>query len=461
MDGILQVMRRILAFFLCFATLIPYVGYAETDAEKRARIEAQLQQVEKQMLIQEQLVEGKRQERQSLERDLDILDAEVRKAQLGIQARALAIASLTDQIGDKEELISILNERLAKQRQSLSELIRQTHVSDDFSLVEIMLSNNSLSEFFVDVESSRAVKKSLNDSLRVLDEIKYDTQSQKMSLEEKQLQEAQMKQTQELEKKQIEVKEAQKQEILHMTKGEEAAYRELLASQQKTAAQLRAQLFSLLGGSGPIPFPEAVALAQVAGSATGVSPALILAVVEQESNYGSFTGSCLVGDIRAGKSVMHPDRDAPVFLAIAEILGFDAATQNVSCPLMRADGSRIGWGGAMGPLQFIPSTWAIYGGIVSNGSGGYVYSRSSDAIRSLTGGSVASNPFNKQDAFMAAALLLRDNGATGSYASDRLAALRYYAGWGGASNPQNQFYGDQVMERKARLEGDIRTLSAG
>lgn len=454
-------MYRIIAFFLCLLCAFPYVGHAETDAEKRARIEAQLQQVEKQMLVQQQLVDGKKQERQSLERDLGILDAEVRKAQLGIQARAIAIASLTEQIGDKEELLSILNERLVKQRSSLSELIRQTDATDDFTLAEVLLSNKNFSDFFTDVESFRSVKKSLNDSLQVLHEIKGDTQTQKMSLEEKQLEEARLKQTQELEKKSIEQKEREKGQILTVTKGEEAAYQELLISQQKTASQLRAQLFSLLGGSGPIPFPEAVALAQVAGDATGVSPALVLAVVEQESNYGSFTGSCLVGDIRAGKSVMHPDRDAPVFLAIAEILGFDAATQNVSCPLLRSDGSRIGWGGAMGPLQFIPSTWAIYGGIVSNGSGGYTYSRTSDAIRSLTGGSVASNPFNKQDAFMAAALLLRDNGATGTFASDRLAALRYYAGWGGASQPGNQFYGDQVMERKARLEGDIKTLDAG
>lgn len=454
-------MRRYVAIFLCAAYLLPQVTLAETDAEKRARIEAQLQQVEKQMIVQQQLVEGKKQERQSLERDLGILDAEIEKAQLGIQARALAISSLTDQIGDKEELISILNERLEKQRTSLAELIRQTEAVDDYSLVEVLLSNQSFSDFFTDVESFHAVKHSLNDSLQALTEIKTDTETQKMSLEEKQTAEARMKQLQELEKKQIEAKEGQKEQILQVTKGEEKAYQELLASQQKTAAQLRNQLFQLLGGSGAIPFPEAVALAQYAGTQTGVSPALILAVVEQESNYGSNTGSCQVGDIRQGKSVMHPERDAPIFLAIADVLGFEASTQNVSCPLMRADGSRIGWGGAMGPLQFIPSTWAIYGGIVSNGSGGYVYSKAQDAIRSLTGGSTASNPFNKQDAFMAAALLLRDNGATGSYASDRLAALRYYAGWGGASRSENQFYGDQVMERKARLEGDIRTLDAG
>ena len=112
----------------------------------------------------------------------------------------------------------------------------------------------------------------------------------------------------------------------------------------------------------------------------------------------------------------------------------------------------------MGPSQFIPSTWAIYGGIVNRGNG-WEYDKSADAIRRINGNSSAANPFNNQDAFIATALLLRDNGANGTYASDRLAALRYYAGWGGASNPANAFYGDQVMNRKARLTNEIKIIS--
>lgn len=461
-DVILAVMmRRFIAIFLCLLIVFPYIGNAaETPAEQRTRIEAQLKKVEQQMLVQQKLVDSKKNERQSLERDLDIIDGEIKKAQLGIQARSIAISSLTQQIGDKETLINVLDGRLDKQRTSLGELLRQTEAVDDFSLVEVLLSNKNFSDFFTDVESFRAVKQSLNDSLEVLSGIKNDTEIQKTSLEEKQIAEAKMKRLQELEKQQIEVKEREKGQILTVTKGEEKAYQALLASQQQTAAQLRNALFQLLGDSGSIPLPEAISLAKFAGSKTGVSPALILAILEQESNFGNFIGSCLVGDIRAGKSVMHPTRDAPVFMAIATILGFDAATQKVSCPILRSDGSRIGWGGAMGPLQFIPSTWAIYGGIVSVGNG-WVYQKSSDAIRRLTGGSAAANPFKKQDAFMASALLLRDNGATGTAYTDKLAALRYYAGWGGATRAENQFYGDQVMERKARMEENIRILDAG
>lgn len=437
----------------------PFVVFGETEAERRERIEKELEQVERQILQQQVLVENKQLERQSLERDLDILDAEITKAQLGIRARAVAIDQLTDQIGDKEVVIDILTERLLRQRQSLSELMRQTNAVDDFSLVEVLLSNQNFSEFFEDFENYRSVNESLKNSLVALEQIKSDTQLQKNSLEEKKLTEAEMKRVQELQKQDIEEKEAEKEEILVVTKGEEEAYQELLESQQKTAAELRSELFQLLGGGGGIPLPEAVRLAEYAQGKTGVPAALILAILEQETNIGSNLGSCAYNDTRQGRAVMHPDRDQPVFEAIANILGFEARSQQVSCPLI-SGGQRIGWGGAMGPSQFIPSTWAIYGGIVNNGNG-WIYSAAQDAIRYINGNNSPANPFNNRDAFLATALLLRDNGANGTYGSDRLAALRYYAGWGGANNPANSFYGDQVMDRKAKFEGQIRVLGGG
>ncbi len=449
-------LRPVASFLLLAFWVFPLGVMAETDDERKARLEAQLQQVEMQMIQSQRDLDSKQEERQSLERDLTIIDGQIDKAQLGIRARSIAIEQLTEQIGDKEEVLIILGERLTKQRNSIGELIRKTEEVDDFSLVEVLLSNQNFSEFFTDFESFRSINESLNESMVVLDEIKTDTELQKNSLEDKQLTEAQLKVLQEQEKAAIERREQEKEQILTVTKGEEEAYQELLASQQKTVAQLRAELFDLLGGGGQIPLTEAIALAKTAGGAVGVEPSLILAILQQESSFGSNIGGCTMGDVTSGRDIMHPDRDKPVFLAIAAELGFDPATQAVSCPLIQ-NGSRIGWGGAMGASQFIPSTWAIYGGFVNTGSG-WQYSRSSDAIRTLLGKNIPSSPFVNQDAFTATALLLRDNGANGTWGGDRLAALRYYAGWGGASNPANFFYGDQVMERKAQLEQDIRTL---
>ncbi len=436
----------------------PTPASSETDAERRKRLETELQNVERQILTQERLVEDKKSERQSLERDISIIEGEIKKTQLGIQARAVAIEQLSDQIGEKAVVLDILAERLEKQQESLADLVRKSALLEEYSLVEVMLSKKNFSEFFTDVATFQSIKESLNESLVVLHGIRRDTVEQKNELETKQLTEAEMKRIQELQKQEIEAREQQKEEILTVTKGEEKQYQALLDSQRKTAAQLRNALFSLLGGGGGIPFPEAVALAQYASQVVGVDAAMILAILEQETNIGSNLGNCLFSDSHSARPVMHPTRDEPVFLAIAGILGFDPYSRTVSCPIIQ-NGSRVGWGGAMGPSQFIPSTWAIYGGIVNNGSG-WVYSKDADAIRRINGNNTPANPFNNRDAFIATALLLRDNGANGSYTGDRLAALRYYAGWGGATNPANAFYGDQVMNRKSRLAQEIQILGS-
>ncbi len=443
----------LLALFL----VTPQMVDSATDKEARALLESQLQNLERQMLTQERLLEDTKLERQSLERDINIIGGEIKKAQLGIMARAVSIEQLSGQIEDKEGVLEILAERLSRQQSSLADLVRRSALIDEYSLVEVMLGKQSFSEFFTDVAIFQSIKESLNESLGVLHEIRRDTVEQMGDLENKQETESEMKRIQELQKKDIEHKESEKAQILTVTRGEEKEYKTLLDSQRQTAGQLRNALFQLLGGGGGIAFPEAVRLAKYASGVTGVDSAMILAILEQETNIGSNLGSCTFGDNRSGKPTMHPTRDEPVFFAIADALGFDPYTRTVSCPIIQ-NGSRVGWGGAMGPSQFIPSTWAIYGGIKNYGNG-WEYVKADDAIRRINGGTGPSSPFNNQDAFIATALLLRDNGANGSYAKDRLAALRYYAGWGGATNPANFFYGDQVMNRKARLINEISIIS--
>jgi hypothetical protein len=449
--------RRLLAVFLVVTILAPYTtAHAETDAERRARLEAELRVVEQQMVVQQRLVDGKRGERKSLERDISVIEGEIKQVQLGIQARSIALSQLTDQIGEKQVVLTILEQKLKDQQNSLADLVRKSDRMDDYSLVEVMLSRQNFSDFFSDVATYQNLKNSLNESLGILRGIKSDTFQEKDNLENKHSTEAEMKRIQELERERIKAKENEKQKILKVTKGQESEYQAVLETQQRTAAQLRSALFQLLGGGGAIPFPEAVRLAKYAASVSGVPAATILAILEQETNIGKNLGGCVFSDQSSGKAVMHPTRDEPVYFAIAKTLGFDPYTRKVSCPIYQG-GERVGWGGAMGPSQFIPSTWAMYGGF-SNVGGTWVYSSGGDRIRKVTGGGAPSNPFNNQDAFIATALLMRDNGANGTTEGDRLAALRYYAGWGGASNPANAFYGQQVIERKVRLAQEIQTL---
>ncbi len=60
---------------------------------------------------------------------------------------------------------------------------------------------------------------------------------------------------------------------------------------------------------------------------------------------------------------------------------------------------------------------------------------------------------------MASAILLADNGATkGTFAAERLAALRYFAGWANATKSAYAFYGDDVMALATKYQGLINIL---
>ena len=219
---------------------------------------------------------------------------------------------------------------------------------------------------------------------------------------------------------------------------------------ERTAAEIRAELFALRD-SRAIPFGTALELATRAGNITKVRPALILGVLTQETKLGENlgTGSYLTD--------MHPTRDKPLYLVITQNLGLNPSDM----PVSRKPG--YGWGGAMGPGQFIPSTWACYGGYINTVTGDcnnsqrnlgwdafwagpWVYDASKDRLRVISGKSSPSNPWDNQDAFLATAVLMKDNGADrGSRNAERLAALRYFAGWNNANNPSYAFYGDGVM----------------
>jgi len=139
---------------------------------------------------------------------------------------------------------------------------------------------------------------------------------------------------------------------------------------------------------------------------------------------------------------MKPSRDHAPFLAITSELGLDPNLMPVSCPMRDSRGQQIGWGGAMGPAQFIPSTWVLYKSAISERTG-----------------SNPPNPWNPRDAFMASGLLLRDNGAAGSRENERKAAAKYFAG-GNWNSTLGRTYANQVLAKVDAYQEQIDLLQS-
>src|SRR3989344_3813288 len=299
-----------------------YAQTAETAIEKETRLRAELAQVEQEITAGMKILLDTQQQSSSLKRDILILDTKIKVAELNIKAKNLLIEGLGKDITKKEQTIGELLARIERGRESLGTT-------------------------FEEIRS-----------------VKSQTENEKSVLDKRRNQEMDARQVIQQERKNIASNQAEKQRLLTVSKGNEKTYGAILAEKQRQAAQIRAALFALRDAQA-IPFGDALAFANASSKVSGVRPAFLLAILTQESALGANVGSCYLTDEQTGAganaktgsvfpNVMKPGRDVEPFLIITKSLGLDSKKTLVSCP------QSVGWGGAMGPAQFIPSTWMLF-----------------------------------------------------------------------------------------------------
>jgi peptidoglycan hydrolase CwlO-like protein len=429
----------------------PLVTHAQTEtaAERQARLERELAQVEAEQRETEKVLAEAQNQSASLKRDILILDTKIKAAELNIKAKNLTIQSLGKDISKKEQTIGELSSRIDRGKASLAQILRKTNETGAITIPEIVLSGQNVSEILSDFDTFESVQESLKTTFEEVRAAKSQTETEKVTLDKRRSAEIDAKAVIEQERKNIASNQAEKNKLLAVSKGNEKTYTAVLAEKKKKAAEIRAALFTLKDAKA-IPFGEALKYANEANRATGIRPAFLLAIFAQESSFdsgdstfGKQVGSCYVTDTQTGAgasvssgrtfpNVMHPTRDVPPFLDIVRELGLDQTKTLVSCPIASAGG----YGGAMGPAQFIPSTWRLY------------VSRIKKAL-----GITTPNPWLPEHAFVAASLLLTDNGQVyGSYSAERNAACRYYSGRLCSSSTVAASYGNQVMAKAEMIQ---------
>lgn len=443
MDFIHKNYKKLFFVLFFFLSIFPSISNALTKEEQEAIWREELAQTEADIAKWQSILSTTKQGTASLQKDAAILNAKINEAKAFIKKRNIAIQQLGLDIEKKTATISELEAKIQKGRESLAQLLRKTNEIDSTSLPEVVLGNKNISDFFSDLDSFNTIKKSLRDLFIEIRETQNLTEKERAALDKKKDEETDTRLAMEAQKKQVEKNEAEKQYLIKVNKTQEKTYEQVLADRQKKAAEIRAKLFNLAGGSKAIPFGTALTYAESASAKTGVSPAFVLAILTQESSLGANVGRCYLTDTTTGAGVtvssgktwtnlMKPSRDIAPFLEITGKLGLDPLKTVVSCPIPSAGG----YGGAMGPAQFIPSTWQIF----------------EDRLRDVLGRD--SNPWNAEDAFMASAMYLADLGAgTGTYSGEIKAACRYY-GTGGSSCS----YGKSVIKLKDSIQADIDYL---
>lgn len=410
-------------------TTTPTRAAAAVDEEERKALEAQLQELENQIDQYESQIVGYQKQGGTLKNEIAGLNSKIAKLNLQIQAITLTLRQLDQKIGDTKFQIQSTEASLESRREALGALVRNLQASEAESLLSVFLKNPQLSDFFADVNGMLVLQNSMRMAIEQMTDLRDQLADQQSQLLVARADAATASAYQAAQKKAVDSAKQEKNRLLAVTKGQESKYQSLLKETKETAAKIRSRIFQLLGG-GEMSFEEAYQYAKLASGATGVSPALILAVLDRESALGQNVGKC--GYARA----MSP-ANRPLFEAVAAELGLNPDTLMVSCP--NRDGA---YGGAMGPAQFIPSTWNLYKGKVAQ----------------VTGHTPAS-PWNNADAFVATALYLKDAGAASdSISAQRTAAARYYAG-----NNWRRYlwtYGEAVVSRAQKFAEDIEAITS-
>ncbi len=431
-------------FITLHVALQPHTAFALTQAEQQAQWQAELTSTEADIAKWQAILDTTKKGTASLQHDADVLNAKIQQAKAFIKQKNIAIAKLDQDIATKNQHITALEDQIEQGHDSLAQLLRQSNQIDAYTLPEVILGGKNLSDFFSDVDTFQSINKSMADLFTQIRATKNLTEQEKAALAVQQNKETDTKQAALVQQKQVQADEAQKQYLISVNKTQEKTYSQVIAEQQAKAAKIRAALFNLAGGTSAISFGDALLYAQAAGAKTGVNPAFLLAILTQESNLGANVGKCYLSDLTSGagtsvtngkvwSNLMKPTRDLQPFITITNSLGLDPLKTVVSCPIAGAGG----YGGAMGPAQFIASTWQLLASRLQSVLGHFA------------------NPWNAQDAFMASAMYLSDLGAvSGSYSSELRAACKYYGSGGSTCS-----YGRSVANLETGIQADIDYLN--
>ena len=414
---------------------------AASTAAQQAALQQQLQALEAQIAQDQQQLSGLASQKNTLANKLRQLKAQQAQLGLQIQAANLQISNLATQISATQAQIFQNTAKISQLNGEIGQFLLLIDEHDSQPIVYTLASSDSFADAWAEVSNEADVSSGLVGLVGQAQTLNAQLSAQEATLSQQQDDASNQLGIQTLEQSQLVDTASQQSALIRQTGDRESSYQAVIKDTQAQAAQISSRLYALTSvtGSNQIDFGQAVQIADAASVQTGVRAAFLLAILTQESDLGKNVGTCnRAGDppSKSWRVVMKPSRDQQPFVAITQSFGLDTDTTPVSCPMHDAAGNQVGWGGAMGPAQFIPSTWVGYEAQVST----------------ITG--KPANPWDISDAFLAAAIKLKAGGA-GTQSGEWAAAMRYFSG---GTNPAYSFYGDSVVAKAAQYQSDIANL---
>lgn len=234
---------------ICLAPLA-FSQYGSLDDEindLNLKIQNQKQQLEALQQRQQQYqvqIEAKQKDRINLSNQLAILENRLAQAQLDIEGVNIEIDKTGLEIKKIEIDSDNLDQAIEVQKTHLASLLRSMYKQDQVSTLEILLLNNSLSDFLDQAQYLADTNKEIGNSLEDLKADKNRLDQNKSALGDKNKELAALKDKLEEKKGNLSYEQENKTYILEETKSSEKEYQSLLQQAKREQQQAEAEIAS-------------------------------------------------------------------------------------------------------------------------------------------------------------------------------------------------------------------------
>lgn len=440
-----------LRIFLTAAVSIAVVGFFVASSARASlgdeitNLRAREQELERQIAEYQRQADTAGAQSTTLKNEIAKLNAQIGQINAQISSLTASIDRTGLEIQQTETGIAEAERKIGLYQQALAEMVRETDATDREPLAILLLRNAALSDFFDQLHSIQQTQDNLRLTIRSIRDLHEELDQQHEQLKERQGDLERLKTLQEIQQREVASVKNSKNKVLQVTKGEESKFQQLAQKSQRDLARLRDQITYLIQGG--LTVEDAVRYAELAAIGAGIRPAFLLALLEVESRLGRNVGTGNWRDdmylcyqrlanyypSRRAHYLKRAEDEKNAYFSIMGSLGLDPDSQKVSRE------PTYGCGGAMGPAQFIPTTWLAYVAEITN----------------LTGHNPVS-PWNFQDAFTASAIKLARGGATSKdRTGETRAAKAYISGSPTCASATCNSYASTILSKAAQIEQDL------
>jgi peptidoglycan hydrolase CwlO-like protein len=203
--------------------------FAEEIQSEITNKEQELEAVENKIEDYQKVIDLKKQQQATLSNQIDIIENEIKKAEEKIVRSDQEMGLVELEIKSLDLKIKEKDISLKYNKKLLSELIQSLYFKSQSNSLELLLKNDSLAGYFLELRNLDLISEKTKDLLTEVNRAKTELQKQKEDRSSKYEKLGRLKDESQMGKVRLEGQQDSKANLLEVTQGEEDKYQELLA----------------------------------------------------------------------------------------------------------------------------------------------------------------------------------------------------------------------------------------